>query len=739
MSTSLTLYLPATLETQVGSTDVRLFGLAEVGSNGASFAIGQDAPTPPDLPANLTTSIAQPLGLPGVTLDQLLLAGSITKVNGQTQTNLSIAARATFTSLPLILTAAVVLEDSAARLAFIRLSTTQPLTLTQILTSLIGAVGGWAAPVTDQFAFISGSLSMLKPPAGAPSTYTYSYADTDGAVTVYQPGYRAQGAFRIFGQFDFVVLMSVGQAVDRTSFGLKDSDWKSTDMTVVTTSPTSLEFAFITLSAPQLTIARLYDPSGPGGRSILQVSSTIVLFGSRLGITLLVTYDTTVDGFTGQVTVSAGGYSLTIGVRWTKAGGFALTSIDGLGDQVMALMSEFEDILNNLRGHGCEKIVGDWLNGAAGLTIKPSLKGSPTRDGDWMNVPLTLTYDLMFDDDVIYSLPIDLTPRLRTPSSLDDLPSALWDSITQSAATIAAQVLQDPNAYQALAIEVGKRAGAAASARFICRALQEALEDVAKALADAAEFLVTDTIGAVAELAGALIAVALIGLDVVMNLFEQIWDEIKSWFSGGDSKKEEAEDKIREIRAQVQTTLDEVNAKIAEAQQRMKIASLDLSLTGPDDDLAVVPQVTWSQNNSPDTGSKLSVKVEYLSGRPGDASGAVLDQQALSDATTFPLSQLIAGAGPQGYGMNARATPSITGFLFMSSETAGRIQSAIDSLRGLDNGVANDFADYLATCKSTYQDYNRNGISGAPVYASSQSPYDTQIDVSRLGVNSRVP
>jgi hypothetical protein len=737
MSKSLTLYLPATFEAQVGSTDVRLFGLAQVGSSGASFAIGDDTLTAPGLtPPNLTSSIPRPLGLPGLTLVQLRLAGSIMRGDGQTQTNLSIEAQASFDALQLNLTAAVVLDNGSARLAFVRLSTAQPLTLTQILTSLVGGVGGWAAPVTDQFAFVSGSLSMLSAPAGAPSTYTYSYGDADGGVTVYQPGFRAQGAFQIFGRFDFTVMLGVGEAIDRATFGLSGYTPVATDVTVVTTSPASIDFDFITLSAPNLQIARLQT------RTIMQISSQIVLFGTQLQIGLLVSYDTSVDGFTGQVTAAAGGLQLTIGVRWTEAGGFALISIDGLGDQVMALLSEFEDILNNVRGQGCEKIVGDWLNDAAGSKIKPALNGSPTRGADgYMTIPLTLTYDLIFDDDVIYSVPIGLTPRLRTPTSLDDLPSAIWDSITASAGTIATQVLQDPGAYEALAIEIGRRVGAAAFARFICRALQEALEELAKAIARVATALVTDAIGAVAELAGALVAVALLGLNVVLNLFEQIWDEIKSWFSGGDSKKDEAEQKIRDIQASVQQTLDDVDAKISQATAQMAVSALNLSLTGSDDDLTVAAQVVWARGWAPNTDSndKLTVLVEYLTGPPGDVSGVPLAQQDLALATTVPLSQLTAKAGPDGYGMNARVTPSISGFVFMNSDTAGRIQSAIDSLRGLDNGVADDFANYLAACKKTYQDYNRNGISGAAVYAAASTPYTTQVDVSRLGVNSRTP
>jgi len=240
----------------------------------------------------------------------------------------------------------------------------------------------------------------------------------------------------------------------------------------------------------------------------------------------------------------------------------------------------------------------------------------------------------------------------------------------------------------------------------------------------------------------AALAVALLGLNVVLNLFEEIWDEIKSWFSGGDSKKDEAEQRIRDIQASVQTTLDEVNAKIDQATAQMAVSALNLSLTGPDDNLTVAAQVAWVNDWAPSTDSndKLTVLVEYLTGRPGDVSGTLLAQQDLALGTTIPLSRLTQNAGPDGYGMNARVTPSISGFVFMNSDTAGRIQSAIDSLRSLGNGVADDFATYLANCKTTYQTYNRNGISGAPVYVGSTStPYTTQIDVSRLGVNSRTP
>lgn len=741
MSKSPNLYLPATIETTVGSLDVRLFGLARVGSDGAYFEIGSVPSAPSSLlPANLTTSIPRPLALPGVTFTNLMLTGSITKAGDQTHTQLAIAASTHFDALLLTLSAAIVIDDGVGRLALITLEAGQPLTLTHILQSLIGGGADWLSAVTDEFAFISGSLSMLSPPEKAPADYAYLYTDSSGRQSRFYPGFRAEGIFQLFGASDFRVMLGVGEAVDRQAFDLPTTYTPAkTDVTVTTASPASLKFDFIELRAAKLRIARL------GGHSIMQVSSTVVLFSTELPIALLVGYDAAVAGLSGSISAPlSGGRELTLGLRWTKTNGVQLVSIDGLGDQVMPLLKEFEHILNELQGAGCEKIVGDWLNGAARSTIKPSLTGSLQNSGSEVLVPLQLTYTLIFDEAKLIALDIPLPLTLTKPRSLDDLPSAIWSSITDSGSSIAEAVLADGEAYAALAIAVGKKVGAAAFARFICRALLRALEELAKTIARAAEVLVTDAIGAVAELAGMLVAVALLGVNVVLKLFEEIWDEIKSWFGAGDSKKHEAEQKILGIRAQVEQTLADVDSKIASAREHMAIASLDLSLGGPDEALVVNAQVAWRGGFAPSTDSnnRLKVLVEFLTGHPGDRDGTLLDQRDL--AGTVPpaaprLSALAASSGPGGYGMNARVTPSISGFVFMNSATAVRIQSAIDSLRGLDNHVADDFANYLALRKKEYQDHNRNGISGTPVYASSDTPYTTQIDVSRLGANSRLP
>jgi hypothetical protein len=714
------------LPCSVDLADQQLVGLLQVGDGSASFLVGDLPPLPPALvdPWPTSVTIEAPLGLDGVTLDGHL-AGTIS----QQSVDIALAGIATINA-QLALGAALVFENWQPRLVFVRLQESTPLTLTMVLAGMVGDPA-WLASVTDQFAFVSGALSMLVAPSGATSDYHYLYHDEILGDLDFKPGFRANGDFLVFDH-PFQVEMGVGPAINAARFNLPASYRPvATDMTVVGQASQPLTFDFGSLGEPYVGIAQLST-----GSRLLFGSTGLTLFGSSPVLSLDASYDSGLQSFTGTVGVAISTYNLDLAFAWSRVEGFRITGIDGLGMQVFPLVAQFQDLINGARSGGCAQVVSDWLNGAATSTVKPALNGSPRRNGGLMHVPFKLTYDLRFEDRSIFTLDIPMEMVLDPPTSLDDLPGALWNSIFGSAEAIAGKVLDNPNAYYALALEVGRKAGASAFARMACRLFREGLEELAKQLVDEAEALPGDTIAAVAELAGVTVVVTLAGLDAVMNLFEQIWDDIKKLFGGGDDKKKQAEDLISQKRSQVQATLDTVSAKIDAAKKQLAISEFELALAGADGDLEVVGSITWAHGYQSEAtaGGKLTLSVDYLSGPPGDRTGTVVLQDI---GETTSLRRALADF-PQGYGLNARIKVALTGFTFMDESTAGPIRTAIAQLRGLDDGVATDFADYLQQRYDEYSSYNANGIVGDYTYCTSDIPYYATVGASRIGVNTRV-
>lgn len=727
--------LPCNVEAQVGTSAVTLFGLLHVENDSASFIVGAPPPRLPSAlvaPRPLTTRIDKPLGLPGVALEEMRITGTIS----QRGCDLAIAATAEIGALSLF--GAVVLEDSTARLVFVRLQKDKPLTLTAVLNDVVGGAAAWAAEVTDQFAFAAGALSMLVAPDRASADYHYVYQDDVLGRLDFKPGFRAMGDFLLFDH-PFQVEMGVANAIDRTNLPSGYTP-HATDVTVVGRAAQPLTFDFGSLGNPYMGIARLTV-----GSHLLFGTDALNLFDTSRPLVLNASYDVESGAFTGAVDVAVFDFDLTLRFSWNRANGFRITDINGLGTREFPLMAQFESILNTLRDRGCNAVVGDWLNGVAKSTVTPALNDSPYRDGEWMRVPLMLTYNLSFDGHGICTIPIVLPLALSPPSSLDDLPGALWQSITDSAEEIAKAVLEDPNAYYALALEVGKRAGAAAFARFICRFFSEGLKDLAKTLAKSAITLSTDTIGAVAELAGMTVMVTLYDVSVVMNLFEEAWDEIKKLFGGGDSKKDEAEGKIRDIRATVEEALDNIDAKIAEAGKRLSISQFTLGLDGADDNLDVVGSIVWTQGyrSEAEEGGKLTLNVDYLTGRHDGEAGpeqVIVSQAIQTTSLRYPLADIVSRTAPgQGYGLNARVSVALSGVTFMDRATDDAVGTAIAELRSLDNGVANDFAAMLERRRAQYRKYNEAIVVGGYVYAVSDVPYGATVGASRIGVNTRVP
>jgi hypothetical protein len=730
-------YLLSTLQFDVGTTRVQLYGAIQASSAaGLTFVLSNDMPFDPQLlpPGQVTTRVDEPFGMTGVRLEQFQVVAQITRgSDGGALVSLVVQAAATFPSLQgFTLEGALVLEQTSPRLALVRLTTQQPLTLTQFVQGVLGGSWDWMDGVTDQFAFRSGDLYYLNPPPDSPGTYTYTYTGSDGTQLVCTAGYHADAVLRIFGQYDFQISLAVvplnpGNAV-----------------TLTTTLTTPLDFDFVTFSNPSLELSTL--PSG----KYLRVSSGILLFGTSFKVAA--GYDLTRSSFVGSVSADLGSLSIpvvggsqstdvTLGVEFAWAqGSFAITRIDGLPSLDVNLVQQFASFINQMQG-GCEKIVSDWLNSLSSTTWSPGLNGSPTRSGSQMTVPLTLTYTLKGGGSVLYSTTLPFSAVFEIPTSLSDLPGAVFLSLVQSAGQIASDILSNPDAYEALAVEVARRAGAQAFARLLCRALAEFGKDVAQAIIDAAGTIAADTLAAAAELAAALAAVAVAGLSAAMSgildLLKEFWD----WLTGKDEeKKDEAEAKIRAQAAQITSAMDVVQQAIDKARSVLQMASLTVAVDAQGRFSANWAMAQFDPSKLGD-GPMVTFVLTLLQGAPGTAGAPWPGLQPVTlpvstASYALPLDQVPDAAD---YRMNASVQAVAGNVTILSSQTIAQLQGAVDQLNGVDNDVAHQLAGDLQTRLNALVSVNTGGITGNVMYATLSGPAVMTVGQSAVGVSTRLP
>ena len=529
------------------------------------------------------------------------------------------------------------------------------------------------------------------------------------------PGYNVEGTLRLFGH-DFEVTLGVDGGVAH----------------LVTTTAEPIDFFFIRLDHPLVEVRT-------GANPLARVRTEVAVLDTPITGAVEAAYDSRQDAFMGEVSTRAAGLDLDVKFKWARGvdgqGHLTVTDINGLSAaSVTNLVDQFTRVLN--QPGGCEKLLTDWLAGLGAIQFKPALNGSPTRQGsDRMMVPLKLDYSLGVGDHRV-NASIPFRAVLAIPSSLDGLPLAIAESIGSSAATIAADLLRDPDTYAAILWEVARRGGAQAFARAICRALREALEDLAKGLADAAEAVVAETLAAAAELAAQLILVSLLGLNAIVSLFEELWDEIKDLFGGGDGKKREAEEKLSDSRRAVESAIAKVDERIDDVRARIAPVALATSL----DDSRLTSEVTWGprvEPTGPDDGSgALGIDLAYLTGDPGDPAGAVLLD--VTSPTLPDVRPLSAVASHGDFRMNARIQTRLTGYTYMDATARGQITSAASQFGAVDDDVARDFAGYLDSVVQRFDDLNEHGVASDPVYATTTVPTVMTIGRSRIGFNTRV-
>ncbi|MEB3191707.1 MAG: hypothetical protein VKL42_15315 [Snowella sp.] len=492
MPTEVKVYFPYTLNfDDIVSQPVRLNGVIVVSKD--EFALKLVVPTSKDKNENkflinssdgkndeivltgffpddkATKSISEPFGMTGIVLENFGIRGSIKKNNGKTETDITLTAAARFPKLEnLFLEGKILFEQTSPRLVVVTLSAQKPLTIKHFVESVIDGTWDWADDITDEFAFQSGEMYYLKHPDKAPDNYTFSYLDQ-----TYKHGYHLQAKLQIFQEHDFLIGLDVEDKA----------------ITLQTTVPKQIDFDFITLDNPNLEI------STKSPNKYLRISTKITILKTSIPSSISAEYNFgKKKAFVGAVSVNLGSLNLPtkngntsqnvqLGIEftWTKGSGsnssFKITKIDGLPTNNLNLIEDFLKVLNELRNNGCEKILKEWLNSLTKTVLTPGLNGSPSKTkDDKMKLPLKLRYEIKANDSVIAGSEITIASSEITfdaiftiPSSLEDLPRAMWQSIVESSLQIAGDILADPKTYEAVSLEASKRGGVEALARFICR------------------------------------------------------------------------------------------------------------------------------------------------------------------------------------------------------------------------------------------------------------------------------
>jgi hypothetical protein len=729
-------FLLSTLQFDVG-TPVRLYGGIEVSTtSGLTFVLGRKMPWDPQLlpPGQATTSISEPFGMTGVRLDELDVNAHLYKDpnTGSAAVDLTVVAVATFPNLSgFRLEGALVLQQSQPRLALVRLSTTTPLTLRDFVTAVVGS--GWDWGATDQLAFISGDLYYLKPPPNQPS-FTFPYPASDGTTLTCTPGYHADAKLQLFGKYTFSISLAV---VPLTAGG--------NAVTLSTTLLTPIVFDFITFKNPSLELS-----TNPTTGKYLRISTDILLFGTTF--TVAAAYQQ--GAFIGSVTADLGQLSLpvvggstgadvTLRVEFAwQQGSFSITRIDGLPSLDNNLAQEFSKYVNGMSG-GCAQIVSRCFDDLSQTTLSPALDGSPTKSGGQMQVNLNVTYNMKVAGQSVATAVIPVPLTFDIPTSLSDLPRALCMSLVDSAASIVAAMLGNEDTYKAMALEVGRRAGAQVMARLICRAVEKGLQAAAEALARAAAGMAAETLAAAAELAAALASVALMGFSATLSGFMELLDKLVGWITGKDKeKKEQAEDQIRAQGARIQQALSGVFAAIDTARGRLALKALDVNVDAAGNFVAAWSMANFDPSELGD-GPTVTYTLTLLQDAPG-TRGAAPWSSRLAPVTGMPVDtasrsiSLASIPDAAGFGMNASIVAIATGVTILKPQTQGDLQNAIDQLNGTGNGVAQDVAAGLQTQLNQLIQYNDAGITSDTMYATLQAPATVVVGQSQVGVTTRL-
>ncbi len=697
-----------------------------------------------------TESVEAPFGMTGINFGELKL--SIDHTFAQTKpksvpasTDLIINGQINLEALEnnLILDGTIIFEKSEARLALVSLTANPALTIYDFVVQIIKKPWQWVDDITKAIGLVSGSMYYLKCPSGstaqACSNYTFQYppasaTHANSPSVTYKEGYHLNAVLQFFEEYNFQIDLDVesdGIQLSGTYVGTKDH------------SSDTLSIYFIQLTSPTLTIKTT------NGQKTFEVSvQNLTLFGTDIGS---FTMDYANGIFNGSYQYQ-GTPAITIDWQWTK-GDFSITNIDGLGSQDINDAKAIENIvtqLNNLGGNGCQNLVTSMFKNEVKTTFSLALtsgqKPSQSAPGE-MHVPLTITVGLTIAGQSITTVPVNFGIDFTIPTSLGDLPTAIWDTVTnpQNMEAIFKQVIANPATYEAITLVAAKKVSASIAARILCKTKNE---DLAEALEDALEAgEIAGDLGAVLELNGVVIGiVAAAAAAAVAGFLAEVWDKIKSWFGGGDSKKKEAEAKVNQLINQVKPLLSRVQKQLNDVAAQIQIQELTVSIDSNGNFIAAwqFPKTSLGDN------STLLYQFSFLEGTVGSGNKTEAANLPATGFQLMPVSQQYSQPWDTllqknaNYKMNASVQSSITGYTFLTQQTKTNLQTAVSNLQSIeskvDSGTKSNIQNFINTVNtfiSTMDGYNQNGLTSNIVYAQFENP-GFDVGSAVLGVNTTI-
>ena len=665
-----------------------------------------------------------------------------------------------FNGKKLQFTGDLVFVESKPRLALVSLTATPALTLNDFVVRVIKKPWAWRDDVTKEIALLSGSMYYLKCPATKTTqeckTYTFSYTDpiapkhyqqnggTKPTPTVYKVGYHLDAILQLFDEYDFEIDLGV------ESDGIKLS---GSYVNANTTPKNLVKVYFIELQSPALSI------DTTGGASKFEISvDHLTLFGTDIG-SFTMNYSAGV--FSGHYSHSSPNFSLDW--QWTK-GNFEITNIDGLGTREVNTIAQMVKQLNSMNSGECSAVTNEMFNNIFkskfSLALTSGQKPSKTAGG-MMNVPLTITYKLTALDTLtalgtnIASAPINFSADVEIPTSVSNVPDAIWDTVTDedNLNNIVGKILTNPETYKAIALEMAKKGRASLAARMLCKSKDEdgggeEAEELAEELEDALKAgEIVGELGAILELNGVVVGVIAAGVAVaiggLLGFLEEIWDKVTSWFSGGDSDKEKAQKKLDAIRNQVDPMVASIESRLKAVAQKIQIQHLNVKIDSEGDYNA-----SWDFPHTSSLGQNgtLEYQFKFLGGAVGTHSQEQAGLSAIPasgfkvmNSTTYSEAWKTIHEKAPGYQMNASIQTTITGYTFMTAATKANLEDIIGKLDKIGDHLSNatSFASTLSTFVSKMDGYNTNGLTSSVVYAQLEDPSFT-IGEGLLGINTKI-
>lgn len=626
------------------------------------------------------------------------------------------------------LSGAIAIEDKT-RLVVVSLNTNPNITLSDFITEIAKKSWEWVDTISENFALCSGNMYFLKC-VNASFSYpdpidTLNAWESDDIIvqpTVYQRGYHAEIILKIFKEYEFAANIDI----QNEGFALRASYQGAIDA------------YFISLQSPSVAIKTI------GVKTFELGVEKVTLFGTDIG-GITAGYKSLGDGkgygFAGDYTYDKSGTKFTIGWQWAKttiAGKqkFKITKLEGLELEGLDIAEKFIDFVGALSTNACTAAINEILSEFV-FTSSFSLKSNgaiiynqPTFDQPTVNIPFKIGYTFNLFNSPIYSSDIEFEKaEITIPSSLENLSSAIFDTINDNLDEIIDTIMSDPDTYNIIALEIAKIGLTKLAAYMLCKLVEKLAEKLAEMLAEA---IISGAIGegaadGLAALAGAIVGViggAAAG-SIIVHLANSGDDDIKEQFD--------------EIKEAANKSIAIINSQIHHLKENIQLENL---LVGVDEDGDEQFKAAWRFKKGHDAGGSEHIEYQlvFLEGEIGTQNAPPLADlvaigfEPMTQMTyTKDWSSLI-GQAPS-FEKNVSVQTRVKNISFVTQQVLDDFEEAKKKLKELEDDIpaAAAFITKLENFLTQIQTYQNKGVLSEKVYATEVSGSSFIIGLSNIG------